>query len=101
MTEDNILEISIDDEARLRVYPSTATYDFIYRAACEVNWNKEGKFLYSPQPREWSYFDWYTQIVSVVKSEYGNLLIINNNTVWNKVSEETKKQIISWVEEKA
>ena len=101
MTEDIISEISIDNEARLRVYPSTSTYDYIYRAACEVNWDKEGKFLYSPKPREWTYFNWFTQIVAAVKSEYGNLLIITNNTVWSKISEETESEIIVWAEKES
>jgi hypothetical protein len=77
MKTDSISEISIDNEERLRVYPASTTYDHIYRSATEVHWNPGGKYLYSPRPREWSYFDWYTQIVSVVKSEYGNLLIID------------------------
>lgn len=98
MSVDSISEISIDDEERLRVYPRSTTYDHIYRSATEVRWDTQEKYLYSPKPREWSYLDWYAQIVKAVKSEYGNILIIDDKTQWKRISEETKSQIISWAE---
>ncbi len=98
MNLDCISEISIDDEERLRVYPRSTTYDQIYRSATEVRWDAQEKYLYSPKPREWSYLDWYAQIVKAVKSEYGNILIIDDKTQWKRISEGTKRQIISWAE---
>ncbi len=98
MKTDSISEISIDEEERLRVYPASTTYDYVYRSATEVHWNTQGKYLYSPKPREWVYFHWYTKIVSAVKSEYGTLLVIDNKTQWKRISEETKNRILSWAE---
>jgi hypothetical protein len=99
MAEVRIPETSIDDKERLRVYPGSKEYDRIYRAACEVHWDKAEKFLYSPKPREWSYVNWFAHILYAVKSEYGDQLIVDDKTEWKNISEEMKKQIIS-LEEK-
>jgi hypothetical protein len=98
MNLDSISEISIDEEEKLRVYPHSTTYDHIYRSATEVRWDTQEKYLYSPKPREWSYLDWYAQIIKAVKSEYGNLLIIDEKTEWKNISEEIRNQIMSWAE---
>ena len=98
MKEDGISDISIDDEGKLRVYPASSAYDYIYRSAAEVHWNKEGKYLYSPRPREWDYSTWFAQIINAVKSEYGVLLKMNESTEWKNIPGRTKEKIILWAE---
>lgn len=94
MTIDNIIEIGIDKQERLFIKPERQTFEYIYRAAAEVNWDHKEKFLYSPKPREWSYYAWYKHIIAIAKDEYGCELRLTRNTRWINISNELKEQII-------
>lgn len=93
MNRDDIVEIGIDKAERLYVKPTSTDFSHIYRAAMEVHWCPEQKLLYSPKPREWSYFDWYRQIHSAAKDEYGIFLVITENTQWVGIAAELKNEI--------
>lgn len=95
MKKDEILQIGIDENGRLFIVPKTQSFPYIYREAMEVHWDSEGKFLYSPKPREWSYIEWYTQILKAVK-EQSCLLLITENTQWINILEELKNEIINY-----
>jgi hypothetical protein len=69
METDTIIGIGIVNSERLYIRPYNKRFDYIWRSATEVHWDQEKKFLYSPKPREWSYYDWYCHIIAVVKSE--------------------------------
>lgn len=93
MTTDNIKEIGIDNKERLFVVPQTEQFEFIYRDASGVGWDDKGRFLYSPKPKELTYFEWYRQIILATKGEYGCELKVTNETVWTNISNELKDQI--------
>ncbi|RYY33288.1 MAG: hypothetical protein EOP46_16855 [Sphingobacteriaceae bacterium] len=93
---DVIIEISINDEGQLLVKPEIEKFTLIWRSATEVHWDIQGGYLYSPKPREWSYFDWYKHIVTVIYKECGCRLIITNDTKWIKIPDNLKEQIISF-----
>lgn len=65
----------------------------IYRSATEVHWDIKGNFLYSPKPREWSYFDWYKHIVSTILTEYNCHLQVTIRTLWINIPENLKNEI--------
>ena len=92
--KDNIIEIGIDDNERLFIKPENATFPLIYRTATEVHWDDKHKFLYSPKPNEWTYLDWYKQIIGVVETECSYKLILTDSTQWKNISDDLKKQII-------
>ena len=94
MNTDIIVEVGIDDLARLYIVPEKENFPFIYRTATEVHWDSKGKFLYSSKPREWSYLDWYRHIVGVADTECGCKLILSANTKWTNISEELKENIL-------
>jgi hypothetical protein len=96
MKTDFIREIKIDDTGRLCITPEKEDFSFIYRSAMEVHWDAKEKFLYSPKPREWSYFDWYLQIIAAAKDEYGCALSVNKSTMWQNVPDFLKQQIKSY-----
>ncbi len=96
MNSDTISEIAIDDSGRLTVKPSRQEFEHIYRAALEVHWDHKKHCLYSPKPREWSYLDWYKQIVSAVMSEYGYKLVVNQETKWAEIPNTLKQEIEDW-----
>lgn len=94
MTTDKILEIGIDEKERLYIRPENERFTMIYRSAAEVHWDSDGEFLYSPKPREWSYFDWFRQIVDVVQSEYGCKLLLTDQTLWINIPDQLREQIV-------
>ena len=90
---DNISEVGIDDKQRLYVRPEKQTFEYIYRAAAEVGWDNKENFLFSPKPREWTYFEWYRQIIMATKGEYGCQLVLKDKTQWTNIPNELKDQI--------
>ena len=91
---DVIISIEIDDLGRLCIYPEREEFASIYRTATEVHWDGKGCFLYSTKPREWSYFDWYKHITSVVKEECNCELLLNGNTRFINLPENLLNQIL-------
>jgi len=94
MRTDNIVKVEIDSLDRLRIYPEKEKFNFIWRSATEVHWDDNESFLYSPKPREWSYFDWYRQIIGAIQSEYGFNLLLLKDTLWINIPAALKEQII-------
>lgn len=93
MKTDQIKEIEIDDSGRLCIFPEKEKFTMIYRTATEVHWDNEKLFLYSPKPRDWSYFDWYKHIINVV-NDCGCTLLLTKETVWTNISSSLKEQIV-------
>ena len=93
MTTDNIIEVGIDNKERIYIKPETKYFEFIWRDASEVSWDDKNKVLYSPKPKEWTYFDWYRQIILATKGEYGCQLVLTGKTQWINISDELKEQI--------
>lgn len=96
MSTDTILEIGIDDKKRLYVKPKQRSFKLIYRTATEVHWDNNELFLYSPKPREWTYFHWFRQITAVTETECSCKLILTDETKWINISDELKLQIIEY-----
>ncbi|MES2427854.1 MAG: hypothetical protein V4560_12825 [Bacteroidota bacterium] len=96
MKTDIIKEIKIDDLGRLCVYPAIENFYGIWQTATEVHWDIKGHFLYSPKPREWSYFDWYERIITVIKKDGFCDLKLSKQTIWTDIPEIIKEQIISF-----
>ncbi len=94
MDVEEVAEVGIDEAERLYVKPASYDFSHIYRAGMEVQWSPEGKFLYSPKPREWSYLKWYGQILCAAKSEYRVSLHVTENTRWVGVGDALRNEII-------
>ena len=94
MRVDNIKEIQIDDLGRLRIYPEREVFTLIWRSATEVHWDEKDLFLYSPKPKEWSYFNWYQHIISVIETEYHFNLLLTPDTKWVSIPQTLKDQIL-------
>ena len=94
-SEDSIAEVGIDGDDRLYVRPSAATFEHIYRAAMEVAWDGGTQRLLSPRPREWSYADWFSQILAAAANEYKVRLRLTGATVWTNVPEPVRLEIVN------
>ena len=90
--EDLISEIGIDEDGRLYVKPSTQAFPMIYREAMEVHWSSEQRYLYGAMPRQWSYLDWFYQILRAA-SEQGCKLVLGPDVSWINVPVELQQQI--------
>ncbi|WP_365335452.1 hypothetical protein [uncultured Mucilaginibacter sp.] len=49
--------------------PCKKQFTLIWRSATEVHWNYMESYLYSPKPIEWSYFNCYKHIETVIADE--------------------------------
>jgi hypothetical protein len=93
METDQIKRIEIDEDGRLHIYPLKSKFPMIYRTATEVHWNPERKSLYSPTPREWTYFEWYKHIVNVVEEGGLYSFQITEVTQWINIPDDLKNEI--------
>src|SRR5215213_5779639 len=92
MENDDIAEVRIDAQARLCVHPATSRFPNTHREPIGVAWDDAGGFLYSPVPREWSYADWFHQILAAASFQSRNLLL-TPRTRWTNVPEEVRAAI--------
>ena len=95
-----IAEVYIDEHRKLCVRPEPP-HDFthVYRAAMEVHWDRERGCLYSPAPREWTYIQWYEQIVAAVLDEYGVQLIVTKCTSFRSLPPEVQHRVQQDIEQ--
>lgn len=91
---DEIIEVGIDKNERLFIRPKNERFTLIYRTATEVHWDEKESFLYSPKPREWSYYDWFSHIINVTDKECNSKLVLTHRTIWTNIGNDLKKQII-------
>lgn len=70
-------------------------FEHIYRAAMQVGWDIDGRFLYSPTPTGLSYVEWFKQIAAAAKGEYGCDLKVTAVTQWGQIPLELKEQLLS------
>jgi len=96
MNIDSISEIGIADKERLYIKPADERFVFIYRTATEVHWDNKRLFLYSPKPREWTYFDWFKHITGITETECNCKLVLTGQTIWINIPDQLKQQIIEY-----
>jgi hypothetical protein len=93
MELEHVREVAIDQSSHLLVWPTKAEFRQVYRAAMGVQWDEERRCLSAPPPDEWSYSDWYRQIVAAVADEYRQHLIVGPETIWTNISAELRRTI--------
>ena len=95
-----IERIEVNDSGQLLVVPGIAPdedYRFIYRDASFVRWNDKLRCLYTaPEMGKSGVTKQFTQIVSAVKDEYGDTLLITETTqlvnLPSNIEDELKKR---------
>lgn len=94
-----IKRIEVTESGELLVTPvenaanAKELYPFIYRTATGVSWNEPKQSFASPVPREWSYFQWFANIVSSAVSELGVRLVVTPSTQWVNVPNDLQNQL--------
>ncbi len=84
MNIDEITEVGIAEDGSLYVTPASARFPLIYREAMEVGWDVSARRLTTPKPREWSYVDWFRQIIRAARAQ-GVDLQLTRATKWTNV----------------
>ena len=91
-----IKAVKINKNNALQIFPELtkeSDYIHIYRDASGVCWDIQQKCLNAREPERWNHWNIYKQIQYAVKSEYGDSLIINSDTVFDNIPNELKKKI--------
>ena len=97
--EVTICQVAVDEAGRLLVQPALppgTDFMHVYRAAMGVYWEPETRSLLAPRPREWTYFDWFRQILAAVADEYGQRLMLRPETKWMNVPPHLRTRIETW-----
>ena len=91
-----IAEVGIDDQRRVFVRPAAGDFEYVYRVAMEVYWDRATRRLSHPRPpRTWTPVQWFQQIIGAVADEYGVQLKLTDDTLWSNVPVDVQAQIIS------
>jgi hypothetical protein len=69
-------------------------YQYIYREAAGVYWDENHNGFKSTPLKERSCSEWFSQIISVVKSGLGVELQLSGQALWQNVPEKDKAEII-------
>ncbi len=96
MTALDISKIEIDAGGRLLVYPQDGNiplYEYVYRAAKGVYWNRDMQCLYMKEASDWTYGQIFENIMDAVKSELGISLSIEDESEWKNIADDIKLEI--------
>ncbi|WP_187264372.1 hypothetical protein [Pontibacter beigongshangensis] len=85
MESDNIVKVEIDTEGKLHIKPESVKFPMIYTTATEVHWDTVKQTLFSPIPGNWTYLEWFSHIIEVVREECFYRLNLTDKTEWCNV----------------
>jgi len=82
-------KITLNEKGIIYIKPQNYSFAMIYRSAMGVHWDAEKQCLYHNPTKIWGILEWYTQILAAVKDEYGMMLIVQSNTIYENIDNET------------
>ena len=93
----SLIEIMPDNQLLLKlVSRGDESYQYIYREAAAVYWDKEKNgFKSSEAPKNWTYFQWFLHMKSLISSSMQIEIVIDDSTNWKNISEDLKAQILN------
>ena len=98
MYEEKIAEIGIDEIGGVYLKPSSRNFDYIYRAAMQIYWDRAKRRLFSPaagsERGKLSQTRWLQQILDAAADEYGVTLVYSNDTIWLGISDTIKSEML-------
>ncbi|MDR3264116.1 MAG: hypothetical protein LBT30_07400 [Clostridiales bacterium] len=88
MNENVFIEkISLDKNGILSIAPKNGSFEFIYRSATGVRWNENKRCLFHKLSVDDVSVLWlYKEILSAIKSEYGVILKISPETIFENLN---------------
>jgi hypothetical protein len=97
MRKIEVANISIDQDGRLLIHPRRAEdiFQYVYRAAAEIQWDGDQACFATPKPREWSYLQWFQHARDAIRSELGRDFELNDRTTWANIPDGLRAEISS------
>jgi Integron Cassette Protein Hfx_Cass5 len=83
MKEIDVIKVEVLHSGEMIVQPDasdTGLFEYIYRTAAEVHWNKDRQAFVTPKPKTLSYSEWLQIIRGAVASELGVNLKVTERT---------------------
>ena len=96
MTDRAITAVEIDSSGRLLVRPkveSGALYEYIYREANGLRWDREKHAFYAHEPSRWGHEELLQHIAATVRSAFAEELRITAQTAWVGVAPELERKL--------
>jgi hypothetical protein len=94
MREELIADVALDDAGRLLLKPAETSFDNLHMAgAWGFRWDAPTSSLAIPQPRNWTYRDWFEHVVKIIGSQYGVHLKVGPDTRWTDVPSSVRDEI--------
>jgi hypothetical protein len=93
-----IQEIGIDADGHLFLRPRIdppENLEFVWRDASGIRWDSKSRVLHAAEPARWGHLRLYQQIVSAIRNEYGNSLLLTPETRWTHMPEDLKASILT------
>ena len=97
MERETIIKIQVNEAGELFLSVESggkSMYQQVYREAAGVYWDQENHGFKSTPIKEWSCSQWFSQIVSVVRSGLGVELRLSPNAIWQNITENDKSEIV-------
>jgi len=88
-----INSIFLNEKGVLCVKPKGISFNMIYRSATGVHWDNKEKCLIHNPSANWDHMQWFKQMVSAVKEEYGVTLVVTGKTSFYGIDNTTVKAI--------
>jgi len=91
-----VAAVEIDPKGRLLVRPeaeSVAAYEYIYREANGLRWDRERCSFCAYEPDRWEPVELMKHLVATVGDAYNERLFITNSTAWVCVPPELEREL--------
>lgn len=96
MRDETIAEVTMDEAGRLLLKPAETLFDTLHMAgAWGFRWDEPTGSLAIPLPKEWSYCDWFSHVVTIIGQEYDVHLTVGPQTKWISVPEAVRAELLA------
>jgi hypothetical protein len=88
--------VEMDSSGQLFVRPesdSEGIYEYIYREANGLRWNREKRALCAYEPERWQPEELFQHMVTTLRSAFDETLQLTQDTVWIGVPPELQTQL--------
>lgn len=97
MTNETVVKVVVSKDEELLLFLESvgnSDYQFIYWEAAGVYWDNNLHCFKSTPKKDWSYVEWFSHMLDLVKS-IGVELNLSELAVWDNVPEQDKTEIIN------
>lgn len=90
-----IEDVHLDNEHGLRVRPIAGDFEYIYRDASGIRWDRSHRSLIAYEPDRWVPIEVFQQMLFAARNEYGVTLFTTRETRYSGISDDLRSAIES------